>query len=506
MTPDDIYNGITNIPDDMIEEAEEAPQRKRHWGRWTALAAALALVIGVASLLPRMGGSAAKGGSMGGQDGRTYHSYAGPVFPLTALGNPTGITAERNTTLDFSPYRTQPPDEHGYERWNDELLVTDSYILSNTTDEDQQLTLLYPFAGSFTDPEKLLPTLTADGTEVIPTIHAGPYSGRYQSAGGDSESLNLAQLQQFSDFEALLSDGRYLENALEAFPVLEQPVIVYRLSDYEVAPTDAENPTLQISYYVNYNATKIMTFGSNGGTINQEDGWGARHVGSLGNEYRPPEDLYLVLLGDDLTEYTVQGYADGGCDPGEEIDIACTVTRYESTLGQMLRQFTESFAGYYQPEEDTIEMQVPTELVYGCICELMVDHGILSSNPAERYDFGMLEDYLSEARSMKRVFYLAFDVAIPAGGSVELTASMTKESSFDFHGGGGDDPSHHGYELATQLGSSLTFSSQWASIQGTEYIEILHQNYGFDPENGITQVELDAAVPCYWLQVCKRKE
>ncbi len=36
----------------------------------------------------------------------------------------------------------------------------------------------------------------------------------------------------------------------------------------------------------------------------------------------------LVVLGDDLDGYTLQGYQDGGCDPGGEIDgVSCTVTR-----------------------------------------------------------------------------------------------------------------------------------------------------------------------------------
>lgn len=504
MTPEDLYNGITELPEEYIEEADDTPQRRRHWGKWAAIAAALAVIIGITSLLPRMGGSE-KGGGTGGTEGQTYHSYAGPVFPLTAIDHTNGIFVDRNTDLDFSPYQSLPPDEYGHSRWKEEMIVTDSYRLFNETESDQQLTLVYPFAASFADPADWLPVLTVDGAEIPATLYAGPYSGGYQSAGGDSVSLNLAPLHQFTDYEALLADGQYLENALAGFPALDQPVYVYRLSDYEVAPTDAANPTLQIEYYVNYAATKVLTFGSNGGTVNREDGWGARHVGGLGNEYRQPEDMYLILLGDDLTEYAVQGYADGGCDPGEEIEITCTVTRYESTLGEMLLQFTEQFSGYYHPEEPTIESLVPMELVYGCICELMADHGILSDNPAERYDFGMLEDYLSEGRSVKRVFYLAFDVTVPADTSVDIAAHMTKEGSFNYYGGGKEVSGFEGYELAVDLGSTLSFSEQWASIQGAEYIEILDQNFGFDPGNGIGRVQLDPTVSCYWLQVCKKE-
>ena len=51
-----------------------------------------------------------------------------------------GLTARRTITLDFAPWG----DGH-----TTDIDVTDSYVLTNPTDTDQSVTLVYPFSGSF---------------------------------------------------------------------------------------------------------------------------------------------------------------------------------------------------------------------------------------------------------------------------------------------------------------------------------------------------------------------
>ena len=114
----------------------------------------------------------------------------------------------------------------------------------------------------------------------------------------------------------------------------------------------------------------------------------------------------------------------------------------------------------------------------------------------------MLEDIISAAQTNDRVFYLSFDLVIPSGGQVEVTALTCKDASMDFIG---DDAGEDGYDMATRLGSNLTFTGQTASISNYDHIEITGQNFGFDPDHAIDQVELDAAQEHYWLEVRTRK-
>ena len=114
------------------------PARRRRLRPWMGVCACLAvLLLGGTLLLPRLGGSSAGGGGHAG--GSIFQSYAGPVFPLTTLED-AGLTARRTITLDFAPWG----DGH-----TTDIDVTDSYVLTNPTDTDQSVTLVYPFSGSF---------------------------------------------------------------------------------------------------------------------------------------------------------------------------------------------------------------------------------------------------------------------------------------------------------------------------------------------------------------------
>ena len=59
----------------------------------------------------------------------------------------------------------------------------------------------------------------------------------------------------------------------------------------------------------------------------------------------------------------------------------------------------------------------------------------------------------------------------------------------------------NGYDMVTRLGSNLIFTEQTASLEDRGRIEIVRQNFGFDIENGIDEVELDMEEPHYYLEV-----
>ena len=59
----------------------------------------------------------------------------------------------------------------------------------------------------------------------------------------------------------------------------------------------------------------------------------------------------------------------------------------------------------------------------------------------------------------------------------------------------------NGYDMVTGLGSNLIFTGQTASLEDRGQIEIVRQNFGFDIENGVNEVELDMEEPHYYLEV-----
>ena len=78
---------------------------------------------------------------------------------------------------------------------------------------------------------------------------------------------------------------------------------------------------------------------------------------------------------------------------------------------------------------------------------------------------------------------------------------MWKEPSFDFGCSGSENVGLQGYDLVTRLGSNLDFTAQTAALVHTDSIELIRQNFGFDPENGVAEVALDMETEHYYLEV-----
>jgi len=520
MKSDELLDAIGEAKDEYVQDVRKGKVKKMPgWAKWTsAIAACLVLALGL-NIFFNMGG---RSGS-GGDDDLHYMYYVGPVLPLTVQGDPTGITATRNVDYNFSGYYTyQESYENSngepvyYDRYDNTAFVTDSYVIQNESRADRTLTLLYPFIGDLKE-WKYYPEISVNGEAITAVMHPGPYSGGFEGVWGSNEfgTINIKALENFEDYQELLATEAYMNSAFDAFPVLDQKVYVYKLHDYVYSQTTEDvNPTLSFTFYIDYDKTTVFSYGMNGASWDPESGYCSRRKSSI--EYRPnvdpeyqhPDNGYVILMGEDLETYTLQGYKDGGCDEGEELnDLSCTITRYETTLGEIVSELIADFLGerFVEMEEAisgklSVGPMAVKDIYLGLSAELLCSYGILGDTPVERYDLGRLEDIFSAAMNDGRVIYCSFDVTIPAGESVTVEAGMLKDASVDFIGG---DKDKDGFDMATKLGSNLAFTEQTASICRYEEIEIVGQNFGFDLENGVTKVTLDLNQDHYWLQVRK---
>ena len=520
MTGERLFRILGLVDEDLNEEAADTfPAGRRRFSRqWAAAAACVSVLCavgagwfftgglhmgGAASGAPGEGGSGING--VDAVEGTTFMSYAGPVFPLTLAEGTDGLTAERLTTWDFAPgtYHDGTP-------WQWGAGVTDQYALRNATDSDQTVTTLYPFAGSFLDLADQRPTVTVDGGETGASLYAGAYAGGFQGVwqsdgqGGyalDGTTLNLEHPDSWTDYKTLLEDGGYLGRALAETAVLGIHLTVYEFSNFQ-APEGYDAATQAIEFTIDREKTTVLTYGFNGGSWDPDTGW-QQHSYFVPNGHRREKDLkLLVVLGEDIRDYTLDGYVNGGCETPLD-GIGCTVTRYESTLDVVLdllcRDYLETYAEFQYGMEDG--NAVPYALFRRAVGELMVQYGPLSKGGADRYADGRLDDIISETMGQKRVLYLAVPVTVPAGGSVEVTFSFWKEPSFDFGCSGSENVGLQGYDLVTRLGSVLTFAEQKAALVNTENILIQRQNFGFDLENGVTEVTLSSETEHYYLEI-----
>ena len=110
-----------------------------------------------------------------------------------------------------------------------------------------------------------------------------------------------------------------------------------------------------------------------------------------------------------------------------------------------------------------------------------------------------LEFLMSDIQGRQRVFYLAVPVTAAEGDVIE--AGMRKAASFDFYCGDTKNRGVNGYDMVTQLGSSIRFTGQTAGVENFEECVIVGQNLGLDPEKGVFRVELDVDAEHYYLEV-----
>lgn len=491
MKKETLSDAIGRVDDELVEAAAlPAKVRPARLRRWAALAACLLLVGAGISLLPRMGGSTSSapggdpgvsGGDSGAAAGGGIAFYYAPILPLTAGKGGDALCVSRDVTLDFA---------QGASR----VEVSDRYVLKNETQQDAVVTLYYPFGGQLCELEEQRPQLSVDGRTQDTLLHIDGYTGSFE-AGEDSQGNRLKQLDSWEAYETLLSAGDYPEHALTQHVDLSGiPVVVYR---FENAWGAQECRGIRADFTLDYDASVVLSYGFEGGRYDQEAGEMSR---SFHLRQTQEETLHcLIVVGEDIEQLSIQGYGSGGPDSAQTVEAGVDVVRYETDLDTVLR---EVFDRMYQERADDCfwPEDGDRETWYRLYCDYLSAYGLLSCDVANRYREGRLEE--TDFDALDRIFYLETQVTVPAGGEVTLEYTMQKQGSHRvFNASAGDAPTVYGYELATQLGSVLSFECRTARLLNTDSVVIDAQSFGFDPENGVTQVELEPGVSRYYLNV-----
>lgn len=518
-----LFQVLGLIDEDLIDEAwtyapaARKPSRTRQapWLRGVAVAACCVLVCtfgffylvtggfrGMGSYAetaaPETAGDSADAGSATSEEAESnssggsapnFLSYAGPVLPLTTLESDTGLTAERALTFDFTP---GTDDDGSPRQWGAQ--VTDHYVLTNPTEADVTVTALYPVTGSFASLGSMAPQLTVNGSPAEAILYGSSYAGTFGDENDrDGSTHNLAGPYSWEDYAALVSDEGYLTDALGDGPDLSTPVIVYRFSDFSAPHETYRAATQAVEFTIDESTTTILSYGFNGLSLDAQTGW-RRYDYFVPDGIRKESNLkVLVVLGEDISSYTLQGYSNGACETAID-GVTCTVTRQETTLEDVLQELCRTELAQYTDQTQWPELsQLPLELYVKAAAELLTEYGPLSDAPMDRYMDGRLDDLLNEALFMDRVLYLAVPVTIPAGGSTELSVTFWKEPSYDFAGSGTGREGLQDFGVLTTAGSNLDFSSQTAALVNGSGVEIWEDDFGLVPEGDAVSLDLSQA-------------
>ena len=504
MNRNDIVDSLGRIDEEMIHDVEELrgtgeqeaslELQKTHGSlRGLALAACLILVFvsGFGLLRNGLGGmGSGGGGSNGGScsgEGEPYMLYTGPVFPLALCEETTDISAARSIDFDFSQYSDYMTKDHVI--LDSDCRVKDEYVLENISDENRELALYYPFAESLSESGKLTPTVTVNDKEVEAEVVAG-------NVYSEDDDLidSFYSWQSYRD----VADSGYNAKTADDRPGLNEKVIVYELYDmYAEEPGEDSAPTAALEFSLDYHKTGVLSYGFNGTWETILSG-GIKAMKT--DAFIPQEgdinygrSAYLIVLGEDIKDYEVKTYTDDGLT--EELEGAgAKVRRYEITLSEALGLMASLYT------DGTNEISLPSAISRDDFAKLTYDY-IRESyeyKSENAYSTGNLEDAFDCTLSFRRILYQRIAVTVPAGGSIEVKFDMIKEPSRDFRG---ENLAQNGYDMLTWAGSRLDFSSQTASISGADYIGIVDQNFGFELEQGVTEVRLDPAEEHYYMDI-----
>ena len=417
-------------------------------------------------------------------DATDFMSYAGPVFPLTLAQAEPALSADRELLLDCAPYAEENTAA---------ITVTDRYTIRNDSDEDRTVTVLYPFVSSLSDLDSLQPSLTVDGAAAKNKLYPGAFPGWFGPASPDpelaEERWNLHHAESWTEYQTLLT-GSYQADALAPKTLPEQNVYVYSFT--ASGETTANAATLAITVDADPEKTTILTYGING--YGQNEATGQPQYSYFTRAHNQALHL-LVVLGQDLTGCTMQGYTDGSCEQGKELDsLKGTVTRTEMPLADLLRQTATAQLGADASGD-------AAEQLAAAAADLLTQYGVCSAAPAERYSDGMLDAVLQDAEVFQRVCYAAAEITIPAGGTVCVEAVSRKPHSFDFFGFYNEMVD--GYGVMT-TGSVLTLQNQTARLDTHGLVTIYGQNFEFDGQGNA--VPLSAQTEYYYLNLTAGSE
>lgn len=417
-------------------------------------------------------------------DATDFMSNAGPVFPLTLAQAEPALFADRELLLDCAPYAEENTAA---------ITVTDRYTIRNDSGEDCTVTALYPFVSSLSDLNLLQPVLTADGVAVKSTLYPGAFPGWFGPASPEPENVeerwNIRHAESWTEYQTLLT-GSYQADALAPKTLPEQTVYVYSFT--ASGETTANAATLAITVDADPEKTTILSYGING--YGQNDATGQPQYSYFTRVHNQTLHL-LAVLGQDLTGCTMQGYTDGSCEQGKELDaLEGTAARTEMTLADFLRQTAAAQLG-------TDASSAAVDRLAAAAAELLTGYGVCSATPAERYSVGMLDSLLQDAYVMQRICYAAADVTIPTGGTVCIEVISRKPHSFDFFGF--YDNAVDGYGIMTTE-SILTLKNQTARLDTHGLVTIYGQNFGF-AEQG-SAVPLSAETEYYYLNLTSAAE
>ncbi|MBQ8038282.1 MAG: hypothetical protein IJ274_00155 [Lachnospiraceae bacterium] len=397
-----------------------------------------------------------------------YHTYQGPIFPLTAVAGAKGVAVERMMELDFTSYEDTVPGETMVP-FNEarKTSVNDIYVLNNTTAEDITVEAVYPFVYALDGKKEWMPEIRVDGTEIETCMALGrPVWDQTWEYMDESEEAKVALdgTLNVTMFEWIASDDTYFEEALVGAIDATDEVIVYKFKNigYDGENEKAYAPNMKVRF-VQGEDVEVLPANWNVSGSEEVDGIWKQMIGfdlsKLGQEGYD-RDGYLVVLGGDIRDITIQYYASSTGSVLEDVEIE--MERYETTLEKVA---WEIFEAEYKDRCGEAAEIFPEELLFEIFLKGVCESRDRLLNRV--VDGDSIDNSWYHLCESQRVMYAVFDVTIPAGESVRVHAEYEKQAG---HGIYEADDDLDRYDILSEEYSALEITSSAVTATGSKKV------------------------------------
>lgn len=154
---------------------------------------------------------------------------------------------------------------------------------------------------------------------------------------------------------------------------------------------------------------------------------------------------------------------------------------------------------------DTGELYIPAcldgELLYSVVYRELAMYGTMGETPVDRWIVGVthtLEDIIEEILCKNRVFYLAFEVSIPAHGSEVVFIRQERTASYDYR-----DMSLFRIDALPALDTALSFAAQDFIVPDGETYEIARTSE--EPRQIIGGISIPMKESAVWVDLQKNQ-
>lgn len=528
MQAEELFQVIGCIDDALIIRSDRKKKKKNYWGVYGGLlasAACLLLLFGANYMMnrqvidsqdPTISSQPTQSGDGNGPDyydpsstpipddywtkQETPKDYGmmpelgwvdfnpGPIMPLTLADAKEGITAERELTYDFS---TVSKEDKGY------VPIKDNYVLINTTNKDETVTLYYPYVSDIRELNSHMPQIAVgDGAEDAQILNSAYY-------GEDSNStLRLFEPGVSTDeYSSMLKEMKPLEDIIDE-EFLQQNVVVYEVEEWNTENVPQNIATYTVRFKVD-DPNKVFTAHS---YTTEYDGEYLQVSFNRSALLAEQAKGAVYFLGGAPKECLEQGYL--YVDTTEEYrtdKVTAKLKTYESTVEEVLRAQMDVQLKKLDKGANKLSKELE-DLYFERMAYMFRDMYTWANDGKDTP-----EDEVFYEKSISDIAYTAWDcesmyllsktITIPAGSSINVDFDYEKSGACNTYEPQEEFRDNYCYDNMPNLLTNLKFTEQSAVIEESGNILIEDQNYGFDLDAGIKEVQLELDAERYYMIV-----